>query len=131
MTTNYTDAFISVAPDRAATECTEPRPNTNAALQLAMLCDHPYRYTSDDLLFAAHVHRNAVRVTESNAERATFVAKPRACLRASPLVKSYGWGLHHDAHERVAAYGIETKTYKQLISDAGLKQTQGMRSKRV
>ncbi|WP_298711512.1 DUF6157 family protein [Micrococcus sp. 2A] len=34
--------------------------------------------------------------------REAFFAKSQACLRASPLGKRHGWGLHHDAEGRVA-----------------------------
>lgn len=131
MTTNYTDAFIAVSPDCPAAAGAEPKSGTVAALQLALLREQPYGYTSDDLLFEVHARRNGVSDAERTAERLVFFAKPRACLRASPLVRSYGWGLHHDAHGRVAAHAFETHAYDRLTADPGLKQTRGMRSRRA
>lgn len=51
----------------------------------------------------------------------------QACLRASPLVKQFGWGLHHDEAGRVAAYGVETEEYRKLATRADLKIVTGMR----
>lgn len=131
MTTNYTEAFIAVSPDCPAAAGVQPKPGTIAALQLALLREKPYGYTSDDLLFEVYARRNDVPDAERTAERRAFFAKPRACLRASPLVRSHGWGLHHDAHSRVAAHAIETDAYGRLTAASGLKQTCGMRSKRA
>jgi Family of unknown function (DUF6157) len=131
MTTNYSNTFIAVAPDSAASAGTEPKPGTAAAVQLTLLRERPYGYTSDDLMFEAHARRNAIPETDNDAERAAFFARPHACLRASPLVKRYGWGLHHDGRGRVAAYGVETSEYRQLAADHEIKQTRGMRGKRA
>lgn len=131
MTTNYTSAFIAVAPDSDAISGTKPKPGTVAALQLALLRGSPYGFTSDDLLFEVHARRAGIADADRVNERELFFAKSRACLRASPLGKTYGWGLHHDAHGRVAAYGVGSEDYDRLASDAGLKRTQAMRSKRV
>lgn len=109
----------------------EPKPGTVAALQLTLLRERPYAYTSDDLMFETHARRNCVHDADRDAERTTFFARPRACLRASLLVKNNGWGLHHDGYGRVAAHGVETDEYRRLVTDAGLKQTHGMRTKRA
>lgn len=131
MTTNYHDSFIAVAPDCRAERGEEPKPGTVAALQLELLRAAPYAHSSDDLLFEVHARRGGLPPEAREAERAAFLARPRACLRASPLVKQHGWGLHHDAAGRVAAYGIETDDYRRLAADPALKQLKGMRSRRA
>lgn len=130
MTTNYTSTFIAVAPDTKATAGIEPRPSTIAALQLAIVRNAPYRLTSDDLMFEAHAQRTDIGKERRAVERDLFVAKPRACLRASPLGKTCGWGIHHDELGRIAVYGVETDDYDRLRCDPRLSQTQAMRSKR-
>ncbi|WP_141653161.1 DUF6157 family protein [Phenylobacterium immobile] len=62
--------------------------------------------------------------------RPTFLAKSRACLRASPLVNQCGFGLHHAAAGRVALYGRETDAYRNLSRRNDLKVVAGMRSAR-
>jgi len=131
MTTNYHDSFITVSPDCPARRGeTPPKPDSVAGLQLALLAARPYELTSDELLFEVHAARAGIADPDREAERAAFLAKSRACLRASPLVKQYGWGVHHDAHGRTAAYGVETEAYRALAARPDLKVVAGMRSRR-
>lgn len=127
-TTNYVSTFIVVAPDTTATVATVPdKPGTVATLQYEMLAAKPYAMTSDDLLFAVYAARNDVK--PSKATREAFFAKPQACLRASPLPKTYGFGLHHDAKGRVALVPMESARYADLSDDPHVKTVAAMRSK--
>jgi hypothetical protein len=90
VTTNYVDSFIAVALDCRAARGSEPRPGTIAAQQLELLRSAPYARTSDDLLFEVHARRSGIGAVDRHAERTSFFVKPRACLRASPLVKQHG-----------------------------------------
>jgi Family of unknown function (DUF6157) len=130
--TNYFNTFIAVSHDCPVTRGEEPgTPGSIAAIQYELLREKPYRFTSDDLLFAVHARRTAIPEHARTLARDTFFAKPLACLRASPLVKQYGWGLHHDEHGRVAAYGVETDRYRLLAASPDLKVVPGMRSRRA
>lgn len=130
-TTNYANTFIAVSPDSSATiGDTGPKPGSVAALQLELLQARPYGLTSDDLLFEVYARRNAVADADRAAARAAFFGKPQACLRASPLVKKHGWGIHHDADGRVAAVAVESAAYTELKARTDLKQTVGIRSAR-
>lgn len=60
-----------------------------------------------------------------------FFARPQACLRASPLPKTYGWGLHFDATGRVALYAVESPEYKRFIEDESISHLKAMRSRRA
>jgi hypothetical protein len=80
--------------------------------------------TSDDLLYETQ------RVRGGDKSRDAFFAKPQACLRTSPLVKQFGWGIHHDADGRIALVDPQSDTYRRLLADASVKKTPGMRSKR-
>lgn len=129
--TNYADTFIAVSPDCSATlGDTAPKPGSVAAHQLELLQAMPYALTSDDLLFEVHARRHGIADADRGEARAAFFAKPQACLRASPLVKKHGWGIHHDAEGRVAAVAIESHDYAEFRARRDLKQTVGMRSKR-
>jgi hypothetical protein len=131
MTTNYANTFVTVSPDCPVAISVVPgKPGSVAALQYALIADAPYTRTSDDVLFGTHAARNAIAEADLAAERERFFAKPKACLRASPLVKQFGWGVHHDADGRVAIYGVESARYQELAADAGLRVVAGMRSKR-
>lgn len=131
--TNYSNTFIEVAEDcKAATgtippEKTEP---TVARGQFELIHTNPYRFTSDEILFAVYAARNRIPPQELEARRAEFFAKGQACLRASPLAKNYGWGIHHDREEKVALYARGSEEYDQLKGDSSLKQRKAMRSSR-
>ncbi|GKY88847.1 DUF6157 family protein [Sinisalibacter aestuarii] len=130
--TNYASTLILVAPDTKAVAGQVPaRPGTIAALQYDLLAAAPYRYTSDELLTAVEARRRGLGPQAHQALAAEFFARPRACLRTSPLAKSNGWGLHHDAEGRVALVGCETDRYGALVADPSVHKVAAMRSSRA
>jgi hypothetical protein len=131
-TTNYYGTFITVSPDCKAVAGTVPaKAETIAGRLHALIAGRPYELTSDDVLFEVFRQRSGVPEAERDEARAAFFAKPQACLRACPLVKQFGWGIHHDAKGRIAVYGVETAEYQRLARDAGLKIVAGIRSSKV
>ena len=124
-TTNYRDTLITASSDSPVTAGTIPeKPGTVAEVQHALLVDKPYTMTSDDLLHAAHLARGG------DKDRNGFFAKPQACLRTSPLVKQFGWGIHHDGEGRIAMVGMESADYARLLADPAVKKAPGMRRAR-
>ncbi|MEE6273043.1 DUF6157 family protein [Georgenia sp. MJ206] len=116
-TTNYRETFIAVAEDCPAAAGTVPTaPGSVAALTYELISAAPYTLTSDDVLFTVHAVRKGIAEDDRAQAREEFFAKPQACLRASPLGKTYGWGVHHDAEGRVALYGVETERYAELAA---------------
>lgn len=133
MTTNYRSTFIAVAPDCRATAAEAPPAGpkpTVAALQYELLRDRPYELTSDEVLFSVHAVRTGIADTEREAEWQRFFSKDQACLRASPLPKRYGWGLHHDEQGRVALIPLGSPEYDELVARGDLTQKAAMRSSR-
>jgi hypothetical protein len=131
--TNYTDTFIEVAEDcKAATGTLPPEKSepTVARMQFELIHANPYGYTSDEVIFATYVARNRIAPEELDERRAEFFSKGQACLRASPLAKSYGWGIHHNGEAKVALYARGSEEYEQLRADSSLKQLKAMRSSR-
>ncbi|MFC0672794.1 DUF6157 family protein [Brachybacterium hainanense] len=134
MSTNYHDTFIQVAEDcpvdRGEAPPVRAASPTAAQLQFELLSAAPYTMTSDDLLFAVHALRHGIAQEERERERSAFFARSQACLRASPLPKRYGWGLHHDDRGRVALVASGTPEYAQLAADPAIAQVRAMRSSR-
>jgi Family of unknown function (DUF6157) len=133
-TTNYENTFIEIADD-CPTAIGEVPPlkgesKSVANLQFEMLVEQPYRHTSDDVLFAVHAMRKEVSHAELEAARAEFFSKGQACFRASPLTKRYGWGVHSDAHGKIAVYAADSPEYQQFLADASVAKVKAMRSKR-
>ncbi len=134
-TTNYVNAFISVADDCPVTMAEVPlvrdgKP-TVASMQYEKLNGNPYKHTSDDVSFLVHAKKNGIAPKELSQARTEFFAKGQPCFRASPLTKRYGWGVHSDAEGRIAIYAVESKEYARLARDKSLKQLKAMRSKRA
>jgi hypothetical protein len=118
-TTNYCDTFIEVAEDCAAAEGVVPptraTPST-AELTHRMIAEHPYRYTSDDVIFTVWADRNGIAESDRPAARAEFFSKGQPCLRSSDLGKRYGWGVHSDAEGRVAIFPLHSAEYRLLAT---------------
>lgn len=129
--TNYFNTFITVAGDCPVAAGTAPAGEMSvASLQYRLLRKKPYTRTSDELIFEVYALRNGVVEADREAARTAIFSKPQACLRASPLVKRFGWGLHHDEAGRVAVYGVETDAYRKLAARDDLKLVPGMRNRR-
>lgn len=125
-TTNYANTFIEVAADCPVAQAEEPPLRTTpsvARIQFDMLIADPYRYTSDDVVYESNGRRRGLGRDE-------FFAKGQPCLRASPLTKRYGWGVHHDANGRIALVPAGSDRYRELAADHALQHVSAMRSSR-
>lgn len=133
MGVNYTDAFIEVSPDTRATAPLEPPVRSSPSVarrQYELLSAEPYRWTSEDVIFTVHAERAGIPGDDREAARQAYFAVGRACLRTSPLVRTYGWGLHADAEARLALVALGSPEYSRLAADLGLEHLRGMRSSR-
>lgn len=132
-TANYFNTFIEVAEDTKAEAGTPPplkEKKTMAAMQYEFLRENPYRYTSDDILFQVYADRNEVNRGNYSEVRKAFFSKGQPCFRASPLTKSYGFGIHSDSNGKIALYGMETKEYQNFVADSNIKKVKAMRSQK-
>lgn len=133
-TTNYFDTFIEVAEDTKANSGTIPSSKgdkrTIAQMQYALIAGNPYKYSSDDILFRVFAERNDLSKSEFKQARENFFSKGQACLRASPLTKTYGFGVHSDTNGKVAIYGVETPEYERFLADKTVMKVKAMRNKR-
>ncbi len=133
-TTNYYDTFIETAEDCPVTIAEVPPQKggekTAAGTAFDMIKNHPYRYTSDEVLFRIYALKNGTSKEDAEAEKEKFFSKGQACFRASPLGKRYGWGIHYDGEGKMALYAVESDEYKRLSKDKNVKIIKAMRSKR-
>ncbi|MCH5718857.1 DUF6157 family protein [Niabella hibiscisoli] len=125
-TTNYFNTLIEIAEDcpveTAEIPALKDDSKTIARLQYELLAKHPYKYSSDDVLFQVYAQRNDLTKAEYKSARELFFSKGQPCFRASPLTKRYGFGVHADENGRIALYGAETDHYKQLLKDEAIKK---------
>lgn len=131
-TTNYENTFIAVAEDCPAHKGEMPplkgNNKTAANIQFDMVYEHPYKYTSDDILFHIYAQKNGIAKNELKAAKEQFFSKGQPCFRASPLTKRYGWGVHANEEGKIAIYGCDTAEYSELVKDETLTVVKAMRS---
>jgi hypothetical protein len=131
-TTNYFNTLIEIAEDcpveTAEIPASKNDSKTIARLQYELLAKHPYKYSSDDVLFKVYAQRNDITKAEYKAARELFFSKGQPCMRASPLTKRYGFGVHADQNGKIALYGVETADYDRLLKDEGIKKVKAMRT---
>ncbi len=129
--TDYTNTFIEVAEDCKA-ECgkipPEKKDRTIARMQYDMLKNNPYKFTSDEVIFSVYAEKNDIEKTE--LEKIEFFSKGQACLRSSPLGKTYGWGIHYNDKSKIAIYAMESGEYRRFKNDTSLKHIKAMKSSR-
>ena len=135
---SYKDTFVQVATDCPVSRGVVPpvrgESKSVAVIQHELLSAHPYRFGHEDLIFEVHVRHKNIPTDELNARgaaiRAELFRKPHPCMRASPLAKTYGWGVHYDKDGRIAIYAMESDAYRSFTSQssAGPKLVAAMRS---
>jgi len=79
-----------------------------------MLIDAPGPWIQEDIQFASSPEvrgRDALSDEELEGFHREYFAQPRACLRASPLPKAFGWGLHYDADGRITMHAVDSAEY--------------------
>ncbi len=133
-TTNYTNTFILIAEDCPVHAGIPPlfrKIPSVAELQFNLLQENPYRFTSDEILFKVYALKNAVPEDGIAEEKQKFFSSSKACFRASPLPKKYGWGVHFDEEGKMALYGYESDDYRSLARNPQLKVVKAMRSKKA
>ncbi|TYP96874.1 hypothetical protein BC792_10498 [Sphingobacterium allocomposti] len=133
--TNYYDTLITVAADskahRGAAPPARAGAKTVAALQFDLLINHPYAFTSDDLLFTVYADRLGLREDERQEARLRFFSKGQPCLRTSPLAKTYGWGIHADGQGKIKLVDSSSEEYQQLLNNSDISKVAAMKSRKT
>ena len=132
--TNYYNTFIEIAEDCPINKGEMPplkgERKSVANLQFEMLYDHPYKYTSDHVLFGVFAIRKEFVQEELNEQREHYFSKGQPCFRASPLSKRYGWGIHSNAEGKIALHSSDSPEYQKLVADDSVKKVKAMKSKK-
>lgn len=130
--TNYYNTFIEIAEDCPVDFGDVPssgkEKKTVAEMQYDLIMKNPYRFTSDEVVFRIFAEKKDLLPSEYPQARSDFFSKGQPCLRASPLGKRYGFGIHYDSDGRMALYGAETVRYKDLLADPAVKKVKAMRT---
>ena len=135
-----TNTFVLLAADSQVAAGTVPQPRsgkpTVAVHQYELLTAAPYTLTLEDLMLQVHLRREELTAAEAKKRDAEIseklFGKPYPCMRASPLPKTCGFGVHYDAKGRLAIFGAETPEYRQFAKGPdGIKLVKAMAAKRA
>jgi hypothetical protein len=133
-TTNYSNTFILIADDSAATAGSisplKGDEYTVAGLHFEMIANHPYEFNSDDVIFAVFTRRKELAESELQEARKLYFSKGQPCFRASPLTKKYGWGIHHNLEGKVALFSRDSTNYMHFEEDSNVFKVKAMKSKK-
>lgn len=104
--TNYFNTIIVVADDSPAPggEIPPLKPGgaTVANIQFNLINKQPYAFSSVEVVFEVYALKRDLTSGERPAARTAFFSKGQPCLRASPLTKRYGWGVHFNKDGKIA-----------------------------
>jgi len=132
--TNYYNAFIEIAEDSSADSGIVPPERkagkTVANLEYDIISANPYKYTSDDVKFEVHLIRKKISRSAAVKAQEDYFSKGQPCFRASPLTKSYGWGVHSNSDGKIALFSVDSNEYKEFLENKSVEKFKAMRSKR-
>ncbi|WP_462410252.1 DUF6157 family protein [Neobacillus sp. Marseille-QA0830] len=132
---SYKNTFIKVSEDSVVDSAIIPLPRNNkptiATIEYDLISNNPYKYTQEDVQFQTYLIKSQIQSEQLDEIREQFFQKPKACFRASPLVKKYGWGIHYDNEGKVAIYDVNSEGYERFLNSDQITLIKGMRSKRV
>lgn len=135
---SYINTFIKVSEDCPVQHSEVPvnKPDKKPAhlIQYELLMDNPYTYAHEDLVYEVFIRQKKIPVDVLEKEgvqiRKELFSKGHPCLRASALIKRYGFGAHYNEKGKIALYPVETEQYRQFVNDTSLVKLNGMKSKR-
>lgn len=131
---SYKNTFILISEDSPVESAVIPMPRkekpTIASIEYELIYNNPYKFTQDDVQFQTYVIKNEIESDKLDELREQFFSKPKACFRASPLVKKYGWGIHYNEEGKVSIYEMKSRPYHQFLHSDETTILKGMRSKR-
>ncbi|GAB6258088.1 DUF6157 family protein [Peribacillus sp. NPDC055009] len=131
---SYKNTLITISEDSKVTSAKVPviknEKPTIAYIEHDLINNNPYKFTQEDVQFKTFLIKSQIEEENTAELREQFFSKPKACFRASTLVKNYGWGIHYDNQGKIAIYDVNSKMYNQLLKQADITKLKGMRSKR-
>lgn len=129
------NTFIQISDDCPVAQGSVPplfRGNlSKAGIEYDLLAPNPYSIAQDDLNYAVYCQQQT-QTGNDPISLDEYFSVGRPCLRASALVKRWGWGAHYDDQGRIALYATDSKEYAQFAGRNGVQDVlKGMRNKRA
>ncbi|WHX66343.1 DUF6157 family protein [Peribacillus frigoritolerans] len=131
---SYKNTLITISEDSKVSSAKVPvirnEKPTIAYIEYNLINNNPYKFTQEDVQFKTYLIKNQMEAENAAELREQFFSKSKACFRASPLVKNYGWGIHYNNQGKIAIYDVNSEMYNQLLKQDDITKLKGMRSKR-
>ncbi len=135
---SYKNTFIKVSEDCPVSISEIPKEKVGKKpahlIQYELLTNKPYTFDHESLIFEVYLqHKNIpkeITAQEKQEMWQQMFSKGHPCMRASALVKRYGFGAHYNDEGKIAIYPVESAAYKELLENASVKKLPGMKSKR-
>ncbi|MCZ0874913.1 DUF6157 family protein [Peribacillus sp. AS_2] len=131
---SYKNTLITISEDSKVSSAKVPvirnEKPTIAYIEHDLINNNPYKFTQEDVQFKTYLIKNQMEAENAAELREQFFSKSKACFRASPLVKNYGWGIHYNNQGKIAIYDVNSEMYNQLLKQEDITKLKGMRSKR-
>ncbi|MED4690344.1 DUF6157 family protein [Peribacillus frigoritolerans] len=131
---SYKNTLITISEDSKVSSAKVPviknEKPTIACIEHDLINNNPYKFTQEDVQFKTYLIKNQMEAENAAELREQFFSKSKACFRASPLVKNYGWGIHYNNQGKIAIYDVNSEMYNQLLKQDDITKLKGMRSKR-
>lgn len=90
-----------------------------------------YTLKSDDLLSTVAALPKDIPEDKHTLFRAESFSRGQACLRAPPLVKTFGWAIHHESAAKIALIDPTSAHFSEISNNLSIKHVTGMRNKRA
>lgn len=131
---SYKNTLITISEDSKVSSAKVPvirnEKPTIAYIEHDLINNNPYKFSQEDVQFKTYLIKNQMEAENAAELREQFFSKSKACFRASPLVKNYGWGIHYNNQGKIAIYDVNSEMYNQLLKQDDITKLKGMRSKR-
>ncbi|MBX9953450.1 hypothetical protein H7T43_00815 [Peribacillus simplex] len=131
---SYKNTLITISEDSKVSSAQVPviknEKPTIAYIEHDLINNNPYKFTQEDVQFKTYLIKNQMEAENAAELREQFFSKSKACFRASPLVKNYGWGIHYNNQGKIAIYDVNSEMYNQLLKQDDITKLKGMRSKK-
>ncbi|MFS0599490.1 DUF6157 family protein [Peribacillus frigoritolerans] len=131
---SYKNTLITISEDSKVSSAKVPvirnEKPTIAYIEHDLINNNPYKFTQEDVQFKTYLIKNQMEAENTAELREQFFSKSKACFRASPLVKNYGWGIHYNNQGKIAIYDVNSEMYNLLLKQDDITKLKGMRSKR-
>ncbi|MED3787314.1 DUF6157 family protein [Peribacillus frigoritolerans] len=131
---SYKNTLITISEDSKVSSAKVPvirnEKPTIAYIEHDLISNNPYKFTQEDVQFKTYLIKNQMEAENAAELREQFFSKSKACFRASPLVKNYGWGIHYNNQGKIAIYDANSEMYNLLLKQDDITKLKGMRSKR-